>query len=85
MAVLGFINGDDVFVCLPTGYGKSLCYYCLPSVFDMMSHCTYPWSIVIVVSPLSALMHDQVESLKNKGLSAVVAMGNDEYVQESIK
>ena len=33
-AVEAFFSGKDVFVCLPTGYGKSFCYGCLPLVFD---------------------------------------------------
>ena len=35
-AVMAFIRGEDLFVSLPTGYGKSVCYAILPRVFD---HC----------------------------------------------
>jgi len=36
-AVYHFCCGNDVFVSLPTGYGKSIIYAILPSVFDKMT------------------------------------------------
>ena len=34
-AILSFVHGNDTFVALPTGYGKSLIYAVLPYVFDV--------------------------------------------------
>ena len=56
--VIGLATGRDVFAVLPTGYGKSLCYACLPVMFDMLE--PEKRSIVIVVSPLTAIIQDQV-------------------------
>ena len=47
-AVTTFILGRDVFLSLPTGYGKSLCYSCLPLVFDMIKQ-KIAFSVIIVV------------------------------------
>ena len=57
-----------MFVSLPTGSGKSLCYAVLPAAFDSLRESGR--SIVIVVSPLIALMKDQVQSLERKGVRA---------------
>ena len=59
------VTGHDVFGVLPTGYGKSLCYACLPLVFDCLLQKSNGFSIVLVVSPLVALMKDQVRQILN--------------------
>ena len=63
-AIDKFVRGYDVFISLPTGSGKSLCYASLPGVFDrlrqLVKESDRHLSIVVVVSPLSALMQDQV-------------------------
>ena len=59
-------RGKDVFVYLPTGYGKSLIYQALPTVFDALRSSS--GHIVVVVSPLISLMDDQVKFLTVLGL-----------------
>ena len=62
--VLALATEQDVFGVLPTGYGKSLCYACLPILFDRLRKTQEQHSIVIVVSPLTAIIEDQVWQLK---------------------
>ena len=47
-AVVSFVSGKDVFVCIPTGGGKSLCYSILPRVFNLREKES---SMVIIVGP----------------------------------
>ena len=57
--LLSYIRGNDVFAVLPTGYGKSLCYAILPLVFELLGTKD---SVVVVISPLTAIIKDQVSS-----------------------
>ena len=73
-AIRAVYNGNDVFVWLPTGFGKSICFQTLPFLFDFKLGLVQSVrkSIVLVVTPLVALMVDQVQSLLNKGVKAVI-------------
>ncbi|XP_019858455.1 PREDICTED: uncharacterized protein LOC100633019 [Amphimedon queenslandica] len=83
--IRSFLEGKDVFACLPTGYGKSLCYFILPLVYDILQGHSSPWFVEIVISPLQALMKDQVKSLQDKGMTAVSVMGReDEETKQGI-
>jgi ATP-dependent DNA helicase RecQ len=62
--VRSLIGGHDTCAVMPTGFGKSLCYQ-LPAA--MLSNET-----VVVVSPLIALMQDQVAQLKQMGIPSAL-------------
>lgn len=80
-----FVSGKDVFVSVPTGYGKTVCYACLPMVFDTIHGHELPYSVIIVVSPLKALMREQVLILRAKGLSVIQVSGDSEDMEQDLK
>jgi ATP-dependent DNA helicase RecQ len=55
------LKNRDALVVMPTGGGKSLCYQ-LPALLKL--------GVTVVVSPLIALMQDQVDSLRDNGIAA---------------
>jgi ATP-dependent DNA helicase RecQ len=59
--IAALLNGHNVLAVMPTGSGKSLCYQ-LPALLN--NGCT------VVISPLIALMKDQVDSLQAQGIAA---------------
>lgn len=64
--IASVLEGKDTFALMPTGGGKSICF----QVPAMMQE-----GICLVISPLIALMRDQVQNLQNKGIKAIALTG----------
>jgi ATP-dependent DNA helicase RecQ len=60
--IQSILNQHDVLALLPTGGGKSICFQVPALILG---------GLTLVVSPLIALMKDQVDGLKDKGISAI--------------
>jgi len=70
------LNGSDTLVIMPTGGGKSLCYQ-LPAM--MLS------GVTVVVSPLIALMKDQVDALSARGIPAAMINSSQSWEEQRAK
>jgi ATP-dependent DNA helicase RecQ len=71
-AINAVLKGEDTFVLLPTGGGKSLCFQVPALIKD---------GICIVISPLIALMKEQVQTLQDKGIKAMALTSGISYAQ----
>jgi len=72
-------DGKHAMVVMPTGMGKSLCYQ-IPALM-LKPGCQ---GLVLVLSPLIALMQDQVDSLQMRGIDAAFinsSLGREQRVQ----
>lgn len=85
--IMSFIKGHDLFVVLPTGSGKSMCFVTLPLVFKRLIEPSdqIKFPIVVAITPLTSLMKDQVKKYGGKGLRcAFIGDTCSDFDKESI-
>ena len=64
--ITSVLEGHDTFGLIPTGGGKSICFQ-VPAIMEE--------GLCLVISPLVALMKDQVQNLQNRGIKAIALTG----------
>ena len=73
--IASVLDGKDTFALLPTGGGKSVCFQIPALILD---------GICLVISPLVALMKDQVQNLKDKNIKAIALTGGISFEETNI-
>ena len=85
-ALRAFFAGKDLYLSAPTSSGKSLIFQCIPPLLDLMNEHVIGTSRVFVISPLKALMLDQVEKLKETAIvGAAIFNGQSNDILEGIE
>ena len=71
LVISEFMSGRDVFAVLPTRYGKSMCFACLPKAYDKLRD-----SIAVVVTPLDlvAIMESMVKQSCPEAIQTQVSL-----------
>ena len=81
-----FETSSHIFVNLPTGSGKSLIYQSLPIVADILYERPRGSSTILVISPLQALMKDQVNYIQSIYFPAIAVVDevseDPEFIQQ---
>ena len=74
------LKGQNAFVSLPTGFGKSLVYQVLPFCAERLlkGQITQKTPVVVIISPL---MYDQVAQLSSKNVRALCISGDQDVSQ----
>ncbi|KAI1760093.1 ATP-dependent DNA helicase recQ [Hypoxylon sp. FL1150] len=88
-AIKSILRGDNALVIFPTGAGKSLCYQIPAIAFEKLDavkndRANLGSGITIVVSPLIALMKDQVDALLRRGIAAACLDSSRTYEQTQL-
>jgi superfamily II DNA helicase RecQ len=80
--ISAILNGSNVVGNFPTGFGKSMCLYLIPLLFDEIGDKN---NICLIISPLKSLMMDQISKVTEIGIPAAGVMCREEMDDKTIR